>query len=91
MKNRSFSDRIITFGTQLLCHMKTCFNEGPQPDFACGLWQPFFCSKLPTREFLISHISANNKDMKLILVFFFMFSVSRNPNMTSLLCHQLCV
>ena len=48
-----------------------------------GIWAvaAVFCSKLPTREILISHISANNKDMKLILVFFFVFNVKESKYM----------
>ena len=66
VKNRSFCDTSMKFGTLLLCSMKTCSKTGPQPELAywgggCGS----HFSKWPN-EFSITHISTNIKYRKLI-------------------------
>ncbi len=84
MKNRAFCDTSMTFGTQLLCPMKTCFKTGPQPDFVCGCCGSHFQNGW--HEFSMSHISANyNIDRKLIIVSMSLFSGSHNPNMAIIL------
>ena len=82
MKNCAFCDTSMKFGTQLLCAMKTCFKtgrSGPQPDLACGGCDSNFQNG--RHEFSMFHISANNIDMRLIIVSMSMFSWSRNPIM----------
>ena len=106
-ENRAFCDTSMTFGTQLLCPMKTCFNTGPQPDLVCGgVGSHFFimadkcmfnvsylfincpfalftsASLVPFHMF---HISANNIDMKFIVVSMSMFSGSKIRNMAIIL------
>ena len=81
--NCAFCDTSMTFRTQLLYPMKTCFKTGPQPDLVCGGCGSHFQNG--RHEFSMSHISANNIDRKLIIVSMSMFSRSRNPNMAILL------
>ena len=59
------------------------FQDGTQPDLACGGCGSHFQNGW--HEFSMSHISANNIDMKFIIVSLSMFSGSRTPNMAIIL------
>ena len=88
MKYRGLCDTSMTFGTQLLCPMKTCFKTGPNQIWSVGAVAAIF--KMTDMIFSMSHISANKIDRKLIIVFMSMFSGSRNPNMAIILVCRGC-
>ena len=79
--NRAFCDTRRKFGTHLVWPIMCYFKTGPKPDLACGGCGSHFQNGW--HEFSMSHISANNIDMKLIFVS--MFSGSRNPNVAIIL------